>query len=268
MSSSFTILGSGTSTGVPAIGCSCKVCLSHDSRDKRTRSSIILHTNSGNILVDTSPDLRTQVLRENITSIKAAILTHEHADHLHGIDDLRPFSFYPPHEDIPIFTSKQCKQSVEKRFDYIFKWKDTPVVGGGIPKIELYEVALDRKQQILNEDFTFFLFPHGRVRTLGFIHNKLGYIIDCKKIPDQAVSKFREAQLDWLIIDCLKTDNHDTHLTYSETKSYIERIAPKKAGLIHMNHDHSHLEWQKFCQNDFPNIKVGPVFDGMKAHYG
>jgi phosphoribosyl 1,2-cyclic phosphate phosphodiesterase len=261
------ILGSGTSTGIPMLGCHCPVCSSKNPKDKRMRTSLLIRSANGKqILVDTTPDLRTQFLDNRIDKVDAAIITHDHADHLHGIDDLRPLCFGPPQRRIPIFTHEECARELEKRFPYIFKIEDTlidqKIPGGGIPLLELHEVNIGTQTKVAGEQFLFFLLPHGNMHSLGLIHGKFCYIPDAKSIPDETVKMLKERKLDLLIIDCLKPGKHDTHFTVDEAFHYIHIIAPKRAGLIHMSHHLFHDDLAKQARHRHGE-HVCPVYDGQ-----
>lgn len=263
-----TILGTGTSTGIPVTGCHCAICSSPNPKNKRLRTSAFIETTQGkNILIDISPDLRQQCLSNQIERIDATVLTHEHADHLHGIDDLRPFSLFSGNKTIPIYTGESTLKEVHDRFPYIFQESKNVRIGGGIPKLTLQSVALDGPTIIEEENFYFFLLPHGHIQTLCFIHNKLGYIVDCSSVPDHVIDFFREQNLDLLIIDCLRFKPHQTHLHYEATLSYIERIAPRSAGLIHFSH---HMEHDALTKDlEVRSLKtVLPLFDGQQFFYG
>lgn len=269
-----TILGTGTSTGVPTVGCQCRVCTSTNPKNKRFRTSIYLETAGGKrIIVDTTPDLRSQLLQNNICDVDAAIITHDHADHVHGIDDLRPYCFIG-NKTIPIYTSRYYMEQLTSRFPYIFSDKvytdDRPVLGGGIPRLTLQEIfpseSKVQSNKILDEEFKFFNFPHGYGKTLGFIHGKFGYIIDCHEIPENILQIYQAAKLDVLILDCLKRVPHQTHLSLSQTQSYLERIDAKFTGLIHMAHDFDHEELAQEMQQKYGK-KVAPLFDTQKLEY-
>jgi phosphoribosyl 1,2-cyclic phosphate phosphodiesterase len=241
-----TILGCGTSTGVPILGCKCRVCQSTDARNRRLRSSVILETSSGkNILIDTSPDLRTQLLRSHIDRINAAIITHDHADHTHGMDDLRPFGFIQG-ETLPIFTDGVTAHSLREKFPYIFKretvFANTPILGGGIPKLELREIKPREEVAILDEPFEFFPLPHGHTDTLAVRHRAMAYVVDCRDIPPDVVQKLRDSRLELLIIDCLRPQPHQTHLHLDLTLKFIHAIAPRTAVLTHMGHEWDYLD--------------------------
>lgn len=262
-----TALGTGTSTGIPQLGCSCVVCKSLDHRDQRMRSSIFIETKSGkNILVDTSPDLRTQLLNNKISALDFVIITHDHADHLHGIDDIRPFCFGPPMREIPVYTNEETKQSMIEKFSYIFKPKNLPLIGGGIPLLSLNAVEIEKNMTIQGEDFFFFNYPHGYGITMGFIHDEFAYIVDCFELPDHIVKILKDKKLKLLILDCLQRGPHKTHLTVEKSFKYIKEIAPKKTGLIHIAHDLSHSMLLDLAKTEFKDA-VFPLFDGQKLFY-
>lgn len=259
-----TILGSGTSTGVPILGCKCDVCNSTNSANSRLRTSVFLTTTLGkNILVDTTPDLRFQLLRHKPERIDAVIMTHDHADHTHGIDDLRPFSFYQK-QDLPLYCSPLTAQSLRRKFDYIFERK-LPPIGGGIPQLCLHEIR-SSEFKIESEEFEFFQLPHGRLTTTGFRHKGLAYLIDCHDVPDEICRHLKGLQLDLLIIDCVKPGSHDTHLGYDKTIEIIKKIQPLKAGLIHMGHEWDHEDLAHRLQRD-GLFEAVPLKDGDILQY-
>lgn len=257
-----TILGSGTSTGIPMPGCHCSVCESSDSRDKRLRSSILITTkNKKNILVDTSPDLRTQALRSNIDMVDAAIITHEHADHLHGIDDLRPYCFIAKKE-IPLYTHSLCAETMRVRYPYIFDkenlFKGKRILGGGLPSLSLNIVQ--KEEIICGLNFKFFLLPHGHVETLGFIcENTFAYFIDCQGLTKEVLDACGKLNLELLILDCVKEEPHETHLNFKRALHYAHLIKAKKTRLIHMGHELSHEGMIQKLQNE--PLDIAPTFD-------
>jgi phosphoribosyl 1,2-cyclic phosphate phosphodiesterase len=261
-----TILGSGTSTGIPMIGCHCDVCRSPFEKNKRMRSSILIETQKGHsILVDTTPDLRTQFLNNRIEKLDAVIITHEHADHLHGIDDLRPLNFGPMGKVIPVHTYEDCANEIRKKFDYIFKEK-VPLAGSK-PMINLLDINQPGPTNILGEDFHFYLLPHGPFTSLGFRYQKFAYFIDCSDIPENIINLLKKEQLEILIIDCVQRRPHNTHLNLEKCFELIKKISPKICGLIHMNHDLEHKWLEKECKKQF-SFPVFPVFDGQKLQFG
>lgn len=262
-------LGTGTSTGIPMIGCKCNVCTSLDHRDQRLRTSILIESFSGKkILVDTTPDLRTQLLNNKISDIDFVIMTHDHADHLHGMDDLRPVCFGPPIKEIDVYCNKKTYESLENRFAYIFKKdpKNLPVIGGGIPRLKLNSVELLKNIKIDGEEFFFFNYPHGHGETMGFIHQGLAYIVDCMEIPTELMSILKKKKIKLLIIDCLKRGKHSTHLTVERSFEYIKEINPDQTGLIHMSHDLFHRDLLKLAQLQFGK-NVFPLYDQQKLFY-
>jgi len=266
MANLVTILGSGTSTGIPIVGCKCKTCRSTDTKDKRFRASVLLTPESGKkILIDTTTDFRSQAIDNDIDDIDSVIITHEHADHLHGIDDLRPYCFQHSMKTIQIYADIRTKITLENRFQYIFNNKNYQL-GGGIPHLKLHELTIDQNVIIDGEPFYFFRMPHGTITTLGFIHRGFGYVTDCKPIPDQAVKLLRDAKLDLLIIEAVREKPHETHLHLEMAFDYINQISPKQAGLIHMGHQLSHHYLDTVCHKRF-NFPVFPLYDGQKLQY-
>lgn len=257
------ILGSGTSTGIPMLGCSCAVCSSDDPHDKRLRTSLLIQTSHGeNILIDTGPDLRTQLLRAKPPTIDAAIITHDHADHLHGLDDLRPYCFGPPKKSIPIYSDDQTLQSIRSKFSYIFDQK-TPVLGGGIPQLELKTITADKQKiQIGKSTFQFFHNPHGHGQSLAFVHQKCAVILDCHQIHQEQLEWLASLKLELLIIDCVQEKPHQTHLWLERTIAYAKAIKAERTGLIHMGHYLSHQQLQKL-----PDENIFPTFDQQVLSY-
>lgn len=261
------ILGTGTSTGIPMVGCQCLVCTSLDHRDQRLRTSIFLETKTGQrILVDTGPDLRTQLLTNKISVLDFAIITHEHADHLHGIDDLRPFSFGPPVIEIPVFTNAPTKAYMEQRYPYIFSATKNPPMGGGIPRINVIATEMEKITIINGEEFFFFSYPHGHGVTMGFIHDEFAYIVDCRELPKSLIKILKEKKLKLLIIDCLQRKSHSTHLTVEKSFEYIHQINAERTGLIHMGHDLSHRALASMALAEFGQ-HVFPLYDQQKLFY-
>ncbi len=261
-----TILGTGTSTGIPLLGCTCTVCTSIDHRDQRLRTSIFVTTKKGKqFLVDTTPDLRTQFLNNKISTVDFVIITHEHADHLHGLDDLSPLCFGPPLKEIPLYTTAESKAVIENRFPYIFN-NQRPIIGGGIPRLKIHPLKMMEETIIDGETFTFFIYPHGHGETMGFLHEGFAYIVDCASLPNELIEFLSEKKLDLLIIDCLQRKAHGTHLSVEKSFEYIKKINPRNTGLIHMGHDLSHIALEKLALNEL-GPSVIPLFDQQKLFY-
>lgn len=271
------VLGSGTSTGIPIIGCSCPVCQSPNEKNKRLRTSILIETSDQKrILIDTSTDLRTQLLRENITTIDSCIMTHDHADHVHGIDDLRPLTHFQ-NKSIPIYTNELTANGLKERFAYIFQkdkvFQNKKILGGGVPRLHLELIPQDQLDTwnptlISNVPFQFFHVPHSYTPTLAFQQGKMAYIVDCKSIPQKVVEHLKKENLELLIIDCLKykVGESSTHLDLDKALHYISAISPQRAGLIHLSHEIDHEELTKKLSQNYGN-RVFPVYDGQTLTY-
>ncbi len=267
----FTLLGSGTSTGVPIPGCPCNVCQNTNQKNKRMRTSVLITTEQNqNIIIDTGPDLRTQLLKNSITNIDAAIITHDHADHVHGIDDLRPFCFLH-NKEIPIYTHTDCANSLRSRFPYIFKEdffnKDKPHIGGGVPRLKLREIDKTPSiNKVLDQNFYFSLLPHGYTHTMAVIYKKLAILVDCHEIPNDLIIKLREMELEYLIIDCVKEGTHQTHLTLDKSFQYIKEIKAKRSILVHMGHELEHQSLEEKCFKEFGE-SVFPGYDSLQLSF-
>ena len=267
------VLGSGTSTGIPIIACRCHVCTHPDPRNKRLRSSILLKTSQGNhILVDAGPDIRTQLLREQVTRVDSLIITHDHADHCHGIDDLRPLSHHHP---IPTYSDLRTAKVLSQKFPYIFLKKNAQTQDY-LPQLNLFqppEVPLEvgvlgPPCLIAGDTFEFFLSPHGSISTLSFVHqHKMAYIIDCHEIPSPMIEQLRKKQLDILIIDCARRSPHPTHLHLEKSLEYARAIAPRFCGLTHLGHDFEHNELDALLKKQAFSQKVSPLYDGQTLTY-
>lgn len=223
-----TFLGTGTSTGVPMIASDHPVAKSSDSRDKRLRSSILVSWGGANLVVDCGPDFRQQMLRENVQSIKCILFTHEHADHIAGFDDIRPFSFKMG--DVPIYASERVMQKIQKRYDYIFatenRYPSAPSVASNIIS----------HHQVLEFDgltITPIEVMHGNLPILGYRFNDVAYITDIKTMVD--TEKRKLTNLDTLIVTGLRKEPHPTHFNIEEALNFIEEIKPKKTYLTHIS---------------------------------
>ncbi len=264
-----TLMGSGTSTGVPILGCKCRVCRSSDTRNKRLRASALIETSQGKkILIDVPPDIRTQLLREDVANLDAVIITHDHADHTHGMDDLRPFGFQTG-KSIPVYSAPDAAKDLRRKFRYIFEretyFKDKAILGGGIPLLDLEEVS-EGQHVFAGENFSLLPMPHGHEDTYAVLHGKCAYVVDCREIPEKVLTTLRDAQLEILIIDCLRLTKHSTHLHLELSLEYIRKINPKLAVLTHMGHDLEYLDLlhelkARGAKNVIPGI------DGASFHY-
>ncbi len=227
------ILGTGTSVGVPAIGCGCPVCLSTDLRNRRTRCSIILGLPQGNLLIDTPPDLRFQLLREEIGIVHAVAYTHEHADHLFGLDDLRLFPFYLGHP-VPIYCETHVQQRIRRTFDYAFR-DELPTHEGAAPQL-VFQTIERHPFDLLGCQITPIPLKHGpRFDVLGFRFGDIAYCTDTNEIPAESWRLL--ADLDVLILDALRLRAHPTHFSLDEAVAVAERLGAKQTFFTHTSHD-------------------------------
>lgn len=236
----FILLGTGTSVGVPAIGCGCDVCRSTNPRNKRTRSSAIAGLPEGNLLIDTSPDLRTQLLREDIGIVHAVAFTHEHADHIFGLDDLRlfPFRLGGP---IPLYCEPQVEQRIRHSFDYAFG-TGLQTHPGATPSLDMRPIGL-QAFDVLGATVEPLRLLHGpKYQVLGFRLGNIAYCTDTSFIPDESFDILAGADI--FIVDALQHRPHPTHFHIDAALQAIERVAPKQAYLTHMSHE---LEYDKTC---------------------
>ena len=256
---SVTVMGSGTSQGVPMIGCPCPVCHSKDPRDKRTRSSIYLQTPTAKILVDTTPDLRQQALREGLDHLDAVLFTHPHADHIMGFDDLRRFCEIQGGA-LDIYGSAATLEQVERIFFYAFNPpKKVPGYVHVIPH------TVENTFELGGLEITPLPVPHGAVSTSGFLFAQggckfLAYLSDCASVPEPVRAKIEGVEV--LIIDGLREKAHPTHLTVSGAVEAAKLIKAKKTFLTHQTHERTHVERQQQLP---PGIDV--AYDGMKLDF-
>lgn len=226
------ILGTGTSMGVPVIGCTCAVCTSRDPRNRRLRTSALVEAAGTTVLIDAGPDMREQVLRHTIGHVDAVLLTHSHADHIGGIDDLRPFTRHLPN-GLPLYGNRATLDRVRHQFDYAF---DPAPSLSTRPQLETREVTGPFQVGALRiVPFTVFHGPHA---ILGYRFGRLGYITDGKTLPEATMEAL--TGLDTLVINALRYEDHPLHFTVEESLAVIERLAPRQARLVHITHDLEH----------------------------
>jgi phosphoribosyl 1,2-cyclic phosphate phosphodiesterase len=236
ISGRMVFLGSGTSVGVPAIGCGCPVCTSDNPRNKRTRCGLALGLPGGNLLVDTPPDLRQQLLRERIGIVHAVLYTHEHADHIFGLDDLRLMQFYLG-GPVPLYCEPGVEQRIRKSFDYAFQSAER-MHTGAIPQLVLRPIGLE-PFHVLDAEVTPVRLHHGpTVPVLGFRFGNVAYCTDVNAIPAESMERLRN--LDVLVLDCLRREPHATHFGLGEALAIVDELKPKRTLLTHMSHNFDH----------------------------
>lgn len=260
-SGTLTVLGCGTSTGVPLIGCICKVCSSTNPKNNRLRASAWLNFGQTQILIDTSTDLRQQALREKIPRVDAVLYTHPHADHILGIDELRSFNFLQG-TSIEIYGHDWTIQSLKQQFPYIFAGQ-APKEGGGIPKLIPHLITeKDARVSVKGIEFQPLWLRHGSKSTLGYRVGKLAYLVDFNQVDSETMEKLHGLEV--LVIDCLRIRSHDTHLNLNQALEMVSKISPKQVFLTHMGHDFEYEEWME--GEKLPK-GVNLSFDGLKVSF-
>jgi phosphoribosyl 1,2-cyclic phosphate phosphodiesterase len=228
-----TFLGTGTSHGVPMIGCRCDVCRSDDPRDTRLRPSILVAGPAGQVLVDTTPDLRQQALTHGIDRVDAVLFTHSHADHIMGFDDVRRFN-HLQQAPVPCYATEATWRDLRRTFHYVFD--DKPRVGGGVPEIVPH--VIDGPFTVAGMQVVPIPVWHGAMSVLGFRFGGFVYLTDCNRLDEAAWPLLQD--VDTLVLDALRDKPHATHFTVREALAVVERLAPRCAYLTHMAHDLGH----------------------------
>lgn len=251
-----TFLGTGTSNGIPVIGCRCDVCRSDDPRDRRLRSSALVRAHGQTILIDTSPELRLQALANNISSIDAVVYTHAHADHMAGFDDLRSFN-YVRQARIPVYADAFTADLMRQRYAYAFE-APFPFFGGK-PDLDVHVV--DGPFSIGGMCVTPIPVGHGRWTVYGFRLGGLVYVTDAKVIPRSSLDLMRDAEV--LVINALREKPHPVHLSLPEALEVIREVRPQRAYLTHMSHELGHAETHALLPDG-----VAPAYDGLTVELG
>lgn len=227
-----TFLGTGTSVGVPSVGCECSTCLSDDRRDKRLRCSVLIQHGDHNVLIDASTDFRQQALRIGLKKLAAILFTHSHADHCFGLDDTRPIMFREG--PMPCYATETTWEGLRRVYAYAFQPAGYPGVPRIIPRV------IDGDFELLGLRVEPLTVLHGGLEVTAFRIGSFAYVTDCNVIPEEACAQLRG--LDLLVIDALRFKKHPTHMTLDESLRYIERLKPRRALLTHISHDIKHEE--------------------------
>jgi phosphoribosyl 1,2-cyclic phosphate phosphodiesterase len=234
-----TFLGTGTSFGVPQIGCDCAVCRSTDPRDKRTRSGAVLEAEGSTVLIDTPPELRLQLITAGFSRIDAVVYTHEHADHINGIDDLRIFSVRR-HEPLPLYGPAETLQRLRTSFNYIFDDAVRPFEGTSKPMLRLHEAEPGRLIDVAGVEVLPLAFEHGHLRVFGYRFGSLAYITDVKAIG--AAERERLRNLDVLVLNALWWRPHPTHMSIAEAVETAQALGAQRTYLTHLTHETGHAD--------------------------
>ncbi len=256
MNNSLTFLGTGTSQGVPVIGCTCEVCSSSDQKDKRLRTSVFIHFNGQHIVIDSGPDFRYQMLREGIQKLDALLLSHEHNDHIIGIDDIRPFNFMQKGK-LSVFANETVSNNLLARFAYVFEENPYP----GVPQIHLNTITKDTVIQLGGHSIIPVQLIHGTTESMGYRFGNLAYLTDMKTLPKSEYNKLEG--IETLVINCLRKEPHFSHLNLEEALQFIEEIKPKQTYLTHISHRFGTI--QNITELLPPNVHV--AYDRLKIAF-
>jgi phosphoribosyl 1,2-cyclic phosphate phosphodiesterase len=254
MKATLTVLGSGTSMGVPTIGCDCAVCTSSDPHDRRLRPSVLVEFSGHFVLIDTTPDFREQAIRERIRHLDAVLFTHSHADHILGLDDLRPLSFRREGR-LPLYASEHAAGYMRYMFRYIF---EDNYKYGGMAQVELNTIK--GPIELFGVQFEPVKVLHGDAEIFGFRFGSAAYLTDFSEIPEPSFAKLKD--LDILFLDALRHKPHPTHSTVENSLRLVDRLQPRRAFFTHICHDLPHDETNK---NLPPHVRLS--YDGMKLEF-
>lgn len=247
-----TILGSGTSQGIPVIGCDCSVCQSENPRDNRLRTSILLSAKDSNVVIDVGPDFRLQMLRAGVKSLDAAVITHEHNDHIIGLDDIRPFNFMK-RMPLTVFATRRVQGELKNRFNYIFETNPYP----GAPRVALSNIDVSNTLIVGEFELKPIQVMHGQMPVLGFRVKDFTYITDAKTIAPQELNKAKYS--DVLILNALHHKPHHSHLNLTEALELIDYLQPRQAYLTHISH---HMgKYEDIKPTLPPNVDL--AYDGL-----
>ena len=250
-----TFLGTGTSFGVPQVGCGCAVCRSTDPRDRRSRSAALVEADQATILIDTPPELRLQLLAAGVERMDAVLYTHEHADHTNGIDDLRIFTVRQRHA-LPLYGPPETLERLRTGFPYIFDDAVEAYEGTSKPNLELHALEPGQPVRVAGADVLPLAFRHGHIRVYGYRIGPLAYITDVKAIPEEERARLRGLEV--LVLNALWWRPHPTHLSIAEAVQTAQALGARRTYLTHLTHETGHAE----LAGQLPDGIV-PAHDGL-----
>ena len=251
-----TFLGTGTSFGVPQIGCECRVCRSTDPRDKRTRVGAVVEADGTGLLIDTPPELRLQMIACGISKIDAVLFTHDHADHTHGLDDIRAISVSRG-SPLPFYGPAETLASLRQKFPYVFDDSIRPIPGTSKPEGSAHSLEPGVATRIGTLEVMPLAVPHGRMRVFGYRIGPVGYVTDAKAIPEEAVELLSGVKL--LVLNALFHEPHPTHLSFDEAVATARLIGAEQTFLTHITHHDAHADLEASLPEG-----VYPAFDGLQ----
>jgi len=249
-----TVLGSGTSMGVPSLGCHCRVCSSPDPHDNRLRPSLLLSRSGQNVVIDTTPDFRQQGLRACVDRLDAVLLTHGHADHIMGFDDIRPYNLRQQ-TALPVYSNAETFKIIRRAFAYVFDGR--PKLSS-VPSVTLREAK--EPFELLGITFTPIPLLHGDMEVLGFRFGRAAYLTDFSSLPDSSLALLHD--LDELILDALRDIPHPMHQTVDQALALVKKLNPRRAWFTHIAHDLPHRETnERLVRLGFPHVQL--AYDGL-----
>lgn len=254
----FLFLGTGTSVGVPMLGCDCAVCQSSDSRNSRLRCSVLIQTPQGNLLIDTPPEVRLQLLRERVRVVHSVLFTHAHADHIYGLDDMRVFP-KALHAPLPLWCTEEVETAIRQTFAYAFDPETANLPAGLLPKLTFHRIG-NEPFEVLGEHVVPIPMVHGRCRVLGFRIGNVAYCTDVNHLPETSLDLLRGLRV--LVLDALRPKPHPTHFSVGQALEVIAHVKPERAFLTHTSHE---LDYQE-TNRELPR-GVEMAYDGLRFEF-
>ncbi|MGF1579836.1 MAG: MBL fold metallo-hydrolase [Gemmataceae bacterium] len=254
----FTFMGTGTSVGVPMVGCDCDVCTSNDPRNHRYRSGVLLRLPKGNVIIDTSPELRLQLLREKVRLVHSVIYTHYHADHLFGLDDLRPVAKYLG-RPVPLYCTAEVERKVRQSFAYAFQGSNVTTASTYLPNLAFHRID-ESPFEVLGQTFVPIPLVHAHFEVYGYRFDDVAFCTDVNKIPEESWPRLEGLRI--LVLDALRERPHPAHFNLEQALEVVERIRPERAYFTHISHEIDHVRISKKLP---PNVQL--AYDGLQFEF-